>query len=495
VEPPEIRLQIDNLRSRDVEARKNAAKKLGIADLSDWPTRIRDFFDKNKTGPVGEAVSFDESLPFMPIREPLEEDWQEYGSKLVEHFMPHIDGRGMELWADTKQLFLGLQSRVLIDPKDKSRRCIQYIYLWSMQRRPISIFYSTIFFLMLASLVFVRGQSAFFYTWNWSSWLLVGSALCFSAYGAYRYVRPIACFKNHLWYLLGGLLLLFSVWGQIVSRNPIPYGFWTLTICAVVLLLISQGLKSRFLQHVMDYGPVFLYLKRRRAVENPKPEDWDIESVRYDKHHYSLAYAHGANLKRSLSDDKKTVFFRIDNVWHSFELDKPHRHKEPVTLWVQTQVTVLLVLFAATLGLMPVVYAFPSYSDVCLVVGVALTGLVAFLNWFVRIPVRSEEEHSKLFLSTKDLVRLWGMSRTKIGSATVDSKPFLSIQKLVRLWNMNSEEARFKVRMKLQEPFAREGDLEHWKDFYDPPPLELVYEAFREIIALRKTVAGTAQLA
>lgn len=445
----------------DPEARGSAA--WALSRLSDWPERIKRFLS-NASGRIGEAVSLDRSLPFIPIEE-AKEDWETGGRELAVRFMPHVDGRGMELWNDTRQLFLDLQCRVLKHPQDEDRRCIQYIYLWKMQRRPISIFYSTMFFLMFSALVFVHGRSEFFSDWTWQSILLVLAGLTAAVYGAIRYFWPVACFKNQVWYSIGGVLLLFSVLEQVWTRNQFPHSFWILIALAGVTGVVSIALRSRLLEHVMDYGPIYLYLKRAGSAGTPRSDDWDIEEIRYDKHHYEMATENGKDLKAYRKDD--TVFMRIGNLWHSFELDRPHSHWKHASWPVRLRVIVYSGLFFFACIFVPVM-CFSVYSDICLIVGVALTAALMLLNWWIRIPLVPSVLKS---VRTEDL-----------------SKLYLSWEKLVHLWNMSRHEARFKVRMKLQEPFAREGDPDYWKDFHDPPPSELAYVAFQKITELRKAI-------
>jgi hypothetical protein len=378
--------------------------------------------------------------------------------QLAKKFLPHIDARGFELRWDTKKYFVGPFFRVFAHPSNDRRACIQYLYVWSRQNWPISSFFTYYWWPMLGLLSLLPGiiQNIGIVETRVP---LVAFAIGMVAWGTFRTLHPqkMRCFKNDTWYAVGGIVLIIAIGIQSAKG-------WIWSLVIISLAAVAMWIVLRFalgdIEHVMDYAPVFIYL-RKAGLE------WRIERVRTDLWHYESVDFAGKVLKDMTSGD--TIFLDTDNVWHSFR--KGHRHGKHSTLAYHMYVILWAVVYASALafigvGVLQAVFGFllfiPSFDTYWLVFySVLATVILILLNEKGVTPI-SDPLNLKI-----------------VGMAIFEEweKRILTLSKLLHLWNMADEKADLTIRKKLQNAFRTSFDKSFWRTFRDPSAESLAYEA------------------
>jgi hypothetical protein len=432
-----------------------------ISQINDWPGYFNErVLDDIK---LESHTTIDSSLAFLPelgyAREiPIDEQLQ-----LAKRFLPHLDGRGFELRWDTKNFHVGPFFRILQHADDDTRRCIQYIYVWSSQSWPISGFFSFYFWPLLSFLSIIP-------------WIVRESALAFAAevllavfltaIGIYRTLHPheMRCFKNDSWYIGGGVLLFLSL-------SFLPWGALIPLAAAIAVFVLRRHVLGE-IEHAMDYGPVFIYLRKR-------DEEWRMERARIDKFHYETAEIGKRDLEHHLSGD--TLFIETDNTWRSFKFAKSHgRH----SVWAyHAYVACWAILYLVTTAL----------------VGVSVLGRIS--TFFSSLPtldgvwLLSWSLPAALILVVLNERAITSISDTT-NAAFQNSRFFedsekrvLEKHKLVHLWNMMDEKANLVIRKKLQNSFRTSNDKSFWKSFRDPSAESLAYEGISRARHLETHIA------
>lgn len=449
-----------------------------LSEINDWPDRLNQkaFYD-NK---LRKATAIDASLVFLPetARPNLDPATTE-DIGLALKFLPHLDGKGFELFSDTQKYYVGPFFRILNYPgRNKAQKCIQYLYIWSVQVWPISAFFTFFLWPLLAAVAAIP-------------WLLNGSpiaqvimillAAVMIVIGIFRTLRPpeMKCFKNDTFHLVGGSLLLAALFF-------LPYGALIPLAAAIILLLVRKYVLKE-IEHVMDYAPVFVYVKKVHG-------NWHIDRVRIDKFHYEALELGGKrvgepgygdpseDLNTHLSpEDKKDekdrqLYLETDNVWHSFRFAKHHSsHFDQIErvyllLWICIYTAAgALVGFDVLKHLFPAIFQFwPDVGVFVLLAGPSILGLI-FLNEAATIPISDPSDQSLVSEISKEHSK-WVLGRTK----------------LAHLWNMSDDKANLIIRKKLQNPWRSIFDTPFWKTFRDPSAERLAYEALSEVSALEK---------
>jgi hypothetical protein len=434
-----------------------------LSQINDWPTYFNERVLDNKK--VQRSISIDGSLTFLPPLGHATELPPDEQLDLARRFLPHFDGKGFELRWDTKKYYVGPFFRVMKHPDDDTRACIQYVYIWSRQMWPLSAFFTFYFWpalSLLAVIPWLLGKEVIVATY-----LLSGLGLILIFYGLLRtlYPKEMRCFRNDTWYVVGGILLLialnlYGIWG-----TAIPF------VAAIALFLIKKYVLEDT-EHIMDYEPVYLYIKRRKKESN----EWYPERARIDNFHYETTEAGSKKLEQYVNKDH-TLFIETDNIWRSFEFVKPHGSHSP---WnYHAYVFGWIALYCFTAGLI-VASALPKFSSFFSVLP-HMEG-VWLLAWS--------------FVATLGLVLLNKSAETpisdpknpRINSAYLPSlEHVLDDKKLVHLWNMIDDKANFVIRVKLQNPFRTPDDKSFWKTFRDPSAERLAYEALLRTQSLVKT--------
>ncbi len=431
-----------SIAKNDVNESVQRAAAWALSQINQWPEIFnRKVLDSKE---VGEQVEINSSLPYLAPEEEVHYAERQGSLELAARFMPHLDGRGIELRWDTRDLYLGVLYRVLEDPETPDRKCIQYIYLWSKQNWPISQFFTGYFWPILTLVVlFERAHVEAFLPF-----VGLGTALIFYGIAKTLYPKRLRCFKNDSWYSLAGALLIGSLAWQY------PYAPYVSVVAAIIIFVAVRFVLGPPPEHYMDYGPVYVYLR------NNGGSGWRIDSVVYDNFHYETAEAREGELAGHLRND--TLYIRTDNMWHSFQLDRPHSSLKDSALF-----------FSATLAAWAGVYVLAAlfllgFVPLQSVVHATITGIIApialiFLNSVATTPISPK---------TQTLPR-------------ESDKWILTHYKLVHLWNMIDEKADLVIRKKLQDPFRSRRDKGYWRTFRDPTATELAYEAIKKVSLLK----------
>jgi hypothetical protein len=433
-----------------------------MSQLNNWPDyfneRVLD--DKN----LESHTTTDASLAFLPelgYAKPLPAGEQLEAAK---KFLPHLDGKGFELRWDTKNHYVGPFFRVLQHPDDDTRRCIELIYIWSRQVWPISGFFTYYFWPLLGVIALVPNVAGFL---GWSEIVLLCLVLVFL--GLYRtlYPREMRCFKNDSYYVIGGILLLLD------SLLPVLWAFLVPIVIAVGLFVLRRFILGET-EHVMDYAPVFIYLKKKWG-------EWKISRSRIDKFHYDTTELGFNGLLPYVSGE--TLFLETDNIWRSFKFTKVHgehgigSYYGYIVIWAALNAGISALVLLKSL--FPDI--FPAASRLGNLWLVALTFVATMaiigLNETVNTPISDPGLRSVVsprFVEQMDRHVLEG-------------------NKLVHLWNMADEKANLVIRKKLQNPFRTAGDKSYWKSFRDPAAEALAYEALSRLQYLKRQPSSNAE--
>ncbi len=435
-----------------------------LSQINDWPSEFnRKVFDDKE---LQKHTLIDASLAFMPqIGEAEELDVDEL--KMALRFLPHLDGKGIELRWDTRNYHLGPFFRVMCDPYDKARRCIQYVYIWSRQVWPISAFFTFYFWPFLSLLALIP--------WIFENdpiprVALIVLSFALGVWGAYRTLFPpqMRSLKNDTWYLGGAVLLILGLYN-------LPWSSLLPLVGAAVLFIVRSRYGLGETQHVMDYGPVFLYLRKTGANWS----DCCIERVRIDRHHYTILERSGSKLRRSILGD--TLFIKTDNIWRSF--DFADRHGPHVVSPYRSAVLGYMVIYAVTLVAIATVSVAKFTMNAS---GLPWMQGILFAAWSLLAPLGlialNEIATTQISDPHKD-------SPVYKGFVTEPEKRILGKHKLIHLWNMTDDKANFVIRKKMQNPFRTYHDEAFWSTFRDPSAERLAYEAHNEVRQLGKAAS------
>jgi hypothetical protein len=422
-----------------------------MSQLNNWPDYFNEKVLDDKK--LESHTTTDASLAFLPelgYAKPLSAAEQ---LEAARRFLPHLDGKGFELRWDTINHYVGLFFRVLQHPNDDTRRCIEFIYIWSRQVWPISGFFTYYFWPLLGIIALIPNVAGFL---GWSEIVLLCLVLVFL--GLYRtlYPQETRCFKNDSYYAIGGILLLLD------SLQPALWAFLLPIFIAFGLFVVRRFILGET-EHVMDYGPVFIYLKKKQG-------EWKISRSRIDKFHYDTTELGSNNLLPCVSG--KTLFLETDNIWRSFKFTKVHREHGRgsyyglIALWATLNAGIAVVVLLK--NLLPGIF-YPAESQLGSLWLVAFTFVAAMaiieLNEIVRTPISDPGLRSVV-------------SRRFVEQM---ERHVLDENKLVHLWNMVDEKANLVIRKKLQNPFRTAGDKSYWKSFRDPAAEALAYEALSRL--------------
>lgn len=433
-----------------------------VSQMNDWPA----IFNSKVLGDgrIAPSTDIDASLIFQPelgdVKEMTSEEQVQYAKK----FLPHIDATGFELRWDTKKNFVGPFFRVFSHPNNNARVCIQYLYIWSRQSWPISSFFTYYLWPMLGLLSLlpeiVEGIV--------SVVAVSALAIVMIGWGAFRTFHPqrTRCFKNDTWYVIGGVVLITAL--RLQSMLGWIWGFVIISFAAVVLWIVMRfGLGD--IEHVMDYGPIFIYLRKIGA-------QWRIERVRTDLWHYETVDFAGKVLQAMTSGD--TIFLETDNVWHSFK--NGHSHGKHSTLAYHVYAILWAVVYASAFTFIGIGAA-QRIFDMLSFLPSFDTYWVVFYSLLASVAL--------ILLNERSVTPISDPSNLKIVDMAIFEewdKRILTSSKLLHLWNMVEEKADLIIRKKLQNPFRTWRDKSFWRTFRDPSSESLAYEALARIRHLEK---------
>jgi hypothetical protein len=453
---------LDIATGPDVNEPLRRAAAWTLSQLNDWPDYFNERVLDDKQ--LESHTTIDASLAFLPElgyanAPPVSEQLE-----TAKKFLPHLDGKGFELRWDTKNHYVGPFFRVLQHPDDDTRRCIEYIYVWSRQVWPISGFFTYYFWPLLSFMALIPWSVGGLLGWSGN----VSLGLVLVLFGSYRTLHPreMRCFKNDTWYIGGGILLLLA------SLLPALWAFVIPIVSAIGLFVLRRYILGET-EHIMDYAPVFVYLKR-------KGSDWQIARARIDRFHYDTTELGFNDLYAYVSGE--TLFLETDNIWRSFKFAKVHGKHERwsyygyVAMWSALYLITAIAVAAAAL---PKVFflAESQWGGFWLVAwSLGATLAIIGLNEVATTPI--SDSGFRAFVSPRFIEQL--------------EKHVLDQNKLVHLWNMVDDKANLVIRKKLQNPFRTASDRSYWRSFRDPTAEALAYEAMQRVQHLRRN-DGTMQ--
>ncbi len=419
-------------------------------------------------------------------------------SKLALTFRPKVILLGRELRSEKhSRNWGGVLFRVLSDAQDlqdSSRAVIQFVHVWTKQSWFISL-WSTIVPLLL--LVFLSGwlnTDLLFYrsidtpTEDITAQLEVPQflrlsdkilmvliiSILFILIGIrFSYSKGKWRYHNFTLFILYGLLFAFQIVEFFFEISPpvvidlfydVIYDFTyinrqvmstanirlNIPLTAIILSFLAIFFLVIFIwqpkipfvesQHEMDYAPVFVYLKKDATGQ------WDIDYILYDMFHYFCGKALKDELEsRGLLERRRKPVLLIDNSWHSFDLERPPRYRWifAIIIFVLSMI-VFILQFTAPLSFYVFLRQFTGTLAIDIIRRVIVPLVVFGSLIYVNIYWPTElNENENLF----------------------EHRYHLTPTKLKILWNLDTQEAQFKIRTKLQDPFN--PDPKFWETFRD----------------------------
>lgn len=415
---------------------------------------------------------------------------------LAREYLPTVNVSGQDLKEEKKsKTWGGMMYRVLVNKEkveDSDRAVIQYIFAWSKQRLPFTlwncvfplgillllslyinidlIYLETIFpelipresivdpntrtwlIIILCCLYIIIGGYYFFYKLLWQGipsvrLLFLGYGLGFLGLQYYYNFTPFDTYSTPF-----PILSLSEIKIHLDYPTLISLSFFVVLFIIILLfrffelkIILTSGFMKRIAgTHKMDYAPIFVYLYSRSnessLLENPRVE------FLFDKTHYCI--------HREYESETHGTFV-IKGRWHSFEYYKHEDWEKSVNLWkffgivFGISICGLLVALLLTLDLMWVILSSFSVSpgfDV-LLHRLGYPALLFLSGYFITT------QHSTPLLSEtikEDLGR---------------KRYHLSPIKLLKMWNFAETKAQFTIKHKLQNP--HEYISSKWLSFYN----------------------------
>lgn len=397
--------------------------------------------------------------------------------QLVKQFMPEIQLLGWELRSErTSKAWGGAYFRVIEHTeREKSQKCIQWIYVWTKQRFFISL-WMTVFPLFMLGLIATLIYSYLSFTTALVSIVLIGGI--FFLLGFRELFAAIRGLAKGKWYFSNGQL--FLIFGAVFwlllaeiylskgsgqedlisgaeSWHILPVGQEIIDnissalslerdirISWVAIVFFIATLVALFLwkweppafthvTHDMDWAPFFIYISKE-----PKG-DWKLDKVRYDSFHYYAETLTIDQLKRknALTRDQRPRF-EISNFWHSF--------RPTYGLDDRFKVVFGFLIFIITLAVAAIAFIGPSdtliASDIIRFVFVPLLlmfgAYLVFASWPKSIVDKKIDLSDPIYHLTDNRLRIF--------------------------WNLRGTEPALKVRSKMQDAFMDDEDFGTFRD-------------------------------
>ncbi len=355
------------------------------------------------------------------------------GEQIIKH-APKIDLIGSEVVADARsRIWGGVLVRALEIKEEQSglrKRCLQYLYTYTLQRGGVSVSWNlivpllTLLLAIIAPNIFIGVTYFDFFTDAFNHAFSV-FLVCLPLW-----LQPIV---QHLsdWVrqnkrrihmrgttgqlvfgiLPGGLVIWFHVIDNIVGTIAFCafVFFYALFVIEYLLCLFGKGLTC----HRMDYAPIFLYMKE---VQTDK---WEAESACWDYYHYGAVCEPHKNGRLNLI---------MTDTWHSFS--KMGFVNKPYT----TLIGFLAAVSGAVLLIAPQLVTIIEYYAVVVGLFLIVLGIIIMAQRPLGGRMLSDltELSDPLFLSEHG---------------------YLTQEKLETLWNLKDHNAKLKVTVTLQDPF------------------------------------------
>jgi uncharacterized protein (DUF362 family) len=393
----------------------------------------------------------------------------------AEVFMPQVSTVGLELRSETKSsAWSGVQYQVL-ESKDESERVLQNVLIWTKQKVLFSQFYNFLLPLLLGFLGMLVVSSVKISSLQEGILSILIVSLILSLLGGPLLLQFLLVYiqKREIIYRtpiilpIYGIIFLITIYdiydklfSSITILLTIPFGLENIEIvlptvsmiffgfAIVTFLLITLfGDKAILASHYMDYGPIWIYLRKKtniNAFDSHNPLHWEIERIYFDAYHYEVEKQDREDLIREKylkpTSSFERVVLDIDNNWHAFSLSSTTSN---LFAWLGVFIGIL-----SFFGLILSPFYFWGTDSLLLILSVLFIILTVSLWLFVA-----------RYRST--LIKI-GKTDSKESLST--PKKQFSPGKLNILWNLREDHAQLKIRKKILTPFDKSMK---WDVFYD----------------------------
>ncbi len=278
---------------------------------------------------------------------------------------------------------------------------------------------------------------------NFTLFILYGILFALQILEFYLGLAPPIFVTFSYFVLYDFVYLNFNIHSNASIFLNIPFTAIILSLLAIFFLVIFIWQpKIPFIEsrHEMDYAPIFVYLKREEYGS------WDLDYVLYDMFHYFVGKMTKKDfLDKGLLERGKIPILLIDNTWHSFDVEKPPRYR-----WYFAN-----IIFAISLIIFILQFAAPL-------------SFYIFLKKFVgnlAIDIIRRVLVPLIVFGSLIYVNIYWPTDLNENENLFEHRYHLTHTKLKILWNLEPEEAQFKIKKKLQDPFNPNPDF--WKTFRD----------------------------
>ncbi|MGY5852689.1 MAG: DUF308 domain-containing protein [Candidatus Thorarchaeota archaeon] len=356
------------------------------------------------------------------------------GEQIIKH-APKIDLIGSEVVADARsRIWGGVLVRALEIKEEQSglrKRCLQYLYTYTLQRGGVSVSWNlmvpllTLLLAILAPSIFIGVTYFDFFTETFNqafSVFLVCLPLWLQPIFQHlsdwvrqnkRQIHMRGTTGQLVFGILPGGLVIWFYGGENIIGTIALGAFvfvYALFVIEYLLCLFGKGLTC----HRMDYAPIFLYLKEVQT------DQWEAESACWDYYHYGAVCEPHKNGRLNLI---------MTDTWHSFS------RKGFVNKAYTTLIGFLAAVGGAVLLIAPQLVT--TIENYALVIGLFLI--------VIGIIIMSQRPLGGRYLS--DLSEL-------SDPLFLSEHSHLKQNKLEILWRLTDYNSKLKVTETLQDPFT-----------------------------------------
>lgn len=355
--------------------------------------------------------------------------------KVCRDFAPDVRALGFGPWRDKSgRSWGGLLFRAL-QSKDKKEMCLQYVYSVTRQIGVISSFWNIILpILMLGWALAIHSFYCPLSQLAGNEWMPTCpwfALICIMSVSGPLFLLGIGPHLRDLMRLPIGLRInlrptsLLPVYSLLTLLVPfigflIIYPFFA-TIATHMLYYYFQNQKKTPFR-VLDYIPIFVWLHR-----DSTDEQWKFHRAGWQfKYQRSLMTEKSEKIEHSLRDGRRLILI-TDSGW-----DSMYRGSVIRSLMTKLSLLIALVSFAGFI--------------IFIATGLFASSLVYLFSTLIILPF--------LFVVTGQQIARWPLALLDFMemSQDLDKEMHLNDAKLKVLWNL-PEEARLKIRAKLQNPF------------------------------------------
>jgi hypothetical protein len=396
----------------------------------DWPRKsLEKTIEKIGQGPPKPPIALGAGIKDVTLE-------QGVADNLIE-FAPIIKLIGQEILVESRSPMWGgtLVRALETEESGSKRRCLQYIYTYTVQRGAVSFFYNIVLPILLVVLAYIA-------PWLFGDWLdvfvvavaagVIALPLFFIAAAAHisDFRDPDKegfHFRGATWLLIFGALpvaLVYYLHGGLtdILGTVVTVLWWANWILLVVFLigwilsLFGVGPGS----HRMDYVPVFVYLKSNDG------RNWNFESACWDYYHYQAVCRDKST--EDLLRKGRRVRLIMNDPWHSLSLGSR------INTRLGTGIGALLLMLCLAFPIVSVPQGWLQPWGVMFMFFLFVVGGIIV----AQMPLGGG--------ALSNLRRLRDLTHLR-------ERAYLSEEKIHLLWNLSDEKAQLVIRTKLQDPF------------------------------------------